>query len=154
MVNFSIPFARPEFLIMLSIFLQLTNTAVNYHPIIGIVVFIALFFQPLLGFIHHAKFKKLGRRQIWSYLHLFNGRIMITLGIINGGLGLYLAGASKGLKTAYAVVAAVMWALCEFLSPRVLFPCFATKAIQPSHLPVFILVFASSALGFNNAQGC
>jgi predicted Na+-dependent transporter len=48
---------------------------------------------------------------MWSYLHLFNGRIMITLGIINGGLGLYLAGASQSLKTAYAVVAAVLWAL-------------------------------------------
>ncbi|KAK4221538.1 hypothetical protein QBC38DRAFT_491855 [Podospora fimiseda] len=88
-----------------------SDPSVNYHPIIGIVVFVCLLIQPILGFIHHAKFKELQRRQIWSYLHLFNGRIFITLGIANGGLGLWMAGASKKTKTAYVAVAAVMWAL-------------------------------------------
>ena len=45
------------------------------------------------------------RRQIWSWLHLLTGRLAIPLGIVNGGLGLKLAGASTGLKTAYAIVA-------------------------------------------------
>ena len=36
---------------------------------------------------------------------------MITLGIINGGIGLYLAGASNSLKIAYGVVAGIMWVL-------------------------------------------
>ncbi|KAK4456575.1 hypothetical protein QBC42DRAFT_322288 [Cladorrhinum samala] len=82
---------------------------VNYHPIIGVVVLVCLLIQPILGFVHHAQFKELQRRQIWSYLHLFNGRIFITLGIANGGLGLWMAGGSKKLKTAYIAVAAVMW---------------------------------------------
>jgi len=89
----------------------LTNPSTSYHPIIGLVVLIFLFFQPFLGVAHHIKYKKVGGRQIWSYLHLFNGRIFITLGIANGGLGLWLAGASKGLKTAYIVVAVIMWVL-------------------------------------------
>ncbi|KAK3316539.1 hypothetical protein B0H66DRAFT_576380 [Apodospora peruviana] len=89
----------------------MTNPDTSYHPIIGIVVLIFLFLQPFLGLIHHAKFKQVGRRQIWSYMHLFNGRIFITLGIANGALGLYMAGASKKLKVAYIVVAAVMWGL-------------------------------------------
>jgi hypothetical protein len=46
---------------------------------------------------------------VWSYLHLYNGRIMITLGIVNGGLGLFLAGAANGLKIAYGVIAGVIW---------------------------------------------
>ncbi|KAK0702914.1 hypothetical protein B0T21DRAFT_387985 [Apiosordaria backusii] len=83
----------------------------SYHPIIGIVVLVCLLLQPLFGFIHHAKFKRLQTRQMWSYLHLFNGRIFITLGMANGGLGLWMAGASKELKTAYVAVAAVMWVL-------------------------------------------
>ncbi|KAK4170910.1 hypothetical protein QBC36DRAFT_341007 [Triangularia setosa] len=83
----------------------------SYHPIIGIVVLVCLLLQPLFGFIHHAKFKRLQMRQMWSYLHLFNGRIFITLGMANGGLGLWMARASRELKTAYVAVAAVMWVL-------------------------------------------
>ena len=85
------------------------------HPIIGIVLFVLLFFQPLLGFLHHFMFKKHGRRMVWSYGHIWLGRIIITLGIINGGLGLQLAkrtriGAqSNGQVVAFSVVAAIMW---------------------------------------------
>ncbi|THZ67103.1 hypothetical protein D6C88_08177, partial [Aureobasidium pullulans] len=32
------------------------------HPIIGIVVFVLIFFQPFLGYIHHRLFKKYKRR--------------------------------------------------------------------------------------------
>jgi hypothetical protein len=89
----------------------LNINGINYHPIIGLVVFAALFFQPILGLIHHSQFKKLRRRQTWSHLHLWNGRIMIPLGIINGGLGLGIAGASKGIKAAYAAIAGVLGGL-------------------------------------------
>lgn len=97
----------------------LSISAINYHPIIGLVVFAALFFQPILGLIHHSQFKKLRRRQIWSYLHLWNGRILIPLGIINGGLGLHIAGASNEIKTAYTAVAGVLgglWIIVAILS--------------------------------------
>ena len=90
---------------------QMTNPSTSYHPIIGIVVLAFLFFQPILGLIHHARFKRVRQRQVWSYLHLFNGRIFITLGIANGGLGLWMAGASSRLKTAYVAVAVIMWVL-------------------------------------------
>ena len=92
--------------------LRMLNQA---HPIIGIVLFVLLFFQPLLGFLHHFMFKKHGRRMVWSYGHIWLGRIVITLGMINGGLGLQLAkrtriGApSNGQVVAYSVVAAIMW---------------------------------------------
>jgi hypothetical protein len=36
---------------------------------------------------------------------------MITLGIINGGLGLQLTGASRSATIAYSVIAAIMWLL-------------------------------------------
>jgi hypothetical protein len=81
----------------------------NYHPIIGIVVVVAIFFQPILGFLHHSFFKKNGRRTMWSHAHIWLGRIAITLGIINGGLGLKLADNSRSGKIAYGVVAGFMW---------------------------------------------
>lgn len=96
------------------------NLLDTYHPIIGIVVFVLLFFQPILGFVHHVQYKKYNRRTIWSHGHLWLGRIVITLGMINGGLGLLLASdapaftgfaPSQGEIIAYGVIAAIMWLL-------------------------------------------
>lgn len=89
----------------------------NAHPILGIVVFILIIFQPVLGFVHHVAFKKYSRRTVWSYAHLWMGRIAITLGIINGGLGLQLSertrifSPSQGAIIGYSVAAGVMWLL-------------------------------------------
>ncbi|KAK4541735.1 hypothetical protein LTR36_007444 [Oleoguttula mirabilis] len=80
----------------------------NRHPIIGVVLFVILLSQPISGIIHHRLFKKYGHRTLWSYAHLGIGRIAILLGIINGGLGLQLAGESKSSKIAYGVVAAIV----------------------------------------------
>jgi hypothetical protein len=103
---------------------MVNNSPVNlldsYHPIIGIVLFVLLFFQPILGYIHHIKFKKYSRRTVWSYGHLWLGRVLITLGMINGGLGMLLASEapafmafrpSRGEIIAYGVVAGIMWLL-------------------------------------------
>ena len=87
------------------------------HPIVGIVVFLLIVFQPVLGFVHHVAFKKYSRRTVWSYAHLWLGRVAITLGIINGGLGLQLSqrtrifAPSQGAVIGYAVAAGVMWLL-------------------------------------------
>ncbi|KAI2472406.1 hypothetical protein F4781DRAFT_428377 [Annulohypoxylon bovei var. microspora] len=87
----------------------LESSSTNAHPIIGLVILAVLFFQPPLGFIHHSKFKRLGRRTAWSHAHLWIGRLTLTLGVINGGLGLQLARASESVIIAYAVVAGIIW---------------------------------------------
>jgi len=89
------------------------NVLNDKHAIIGIVVFAVLFFQPILGFIHHSQFRKYQTRTIWSHGHIWIGRAAITLGMINGGLGFQLAdrmrmGSRPGM-IAYSVVAGVMW---------------------------------------------
>ncbi|KAI1132389.1 hypothetical protein F5Y10DRAFT_261098 [Nemania abortiva] len=83
----------------------------NAHPIIGIALLVLLFSQPVWGVMHHRLFKKLKRRTPVSHVHLWVGRLGITLGIINGGLGLALAGAKGAPVIAYSVVAGVMWLL-------------------------------------------
>jgi hypothetical protein len=94
------------------------NLLDTYHPIIGIVLFVLLFFQPILGYIHHVQYKKYSRRTVWSYGHVWLGRIVITLGMINGGLGMLLASdapaflsfrPTKGQTIAYGVIAGIMW---------------------------------------------
>jgi hypothetical protein len=93
------------------------NMLNNAHPIIGIVLLGLLIFQPILGFVHHLMFKKYSRRTFWSHAHLWLGRIAITLGIINGGLGLQfarrfpLAPPNRAQVIGYSVAAFVMWLL-------------------------------------------
>ncbi|KAK7970658.1 hypothetical protein PG988_009731 [Apiospora saccharicola] len=87
---------------------MLTSAQANTHPIIGLVVLGVLFFQPLLGWLHHVRLGKTGRRTAWSHLHLWLGRSAIIMGIINGGFGLELANASDSAITAYSVVAAIV----------------------------------------------
>ncbi|USW48226.1 Putative DOMON domain, cytochrome b561/ferric reductase transmembrane [Septoria linicola] len=80
----------------------------SYHPIIGIVLFVLTLSQPITGLLHHRLYKSRGGRTVSSFVHLGVGRAAIILGLINGGLGLLLAGASNGEKIAYAVFAALM----------------------------------------------
>ncbi|KAI5922510.1 hypothetical protein F4810DRAFT_254703 [Camillea tinctor] len=89
----------------------LANPATNAHPIIGILVLAALALQPVLGWLHHRRFARLRRRTGVSWAHLWVGRVCVTLGIVNGGLGLGLARAAGGAVVAYAVAAALMWLL-------------------------------------------
>ena len=90
------------------------------HQIIGMVLFAVLRIQPLLGFLHHASYKKRGKRSAWSHLHNWTGRIIITLGVINGGLGLKLAKLApygrpeSGDIVGYSVVAGIIWLLYVF----------------------------------------
>ncbi|EGX46858.1 hypothetical protein AOL_s00097g284 [Orbilia oligospora ATCC 24927] len=78
------------------------------HPIIGMVVMGGLFFQPIVGLIHHWLFKAKGKRTILAYIHTYWGRAILILGIVNGGLGLQLADNTTGGTIAYSVVAGVM----------------------------------------------
>ncbi|KAK4671878.1 hypothetical protein QC764_609540 [Podospora pseudoanserina] len=89
----------------------LSNTSTNYHPILGLVLLVLFLIQPVLGVVHHLKFRKVQKRQIWSQLHLANGRGSIIIGIITGGLGLHLSQATNQKKTVYAAVAGVIGAI-------------------------------------------
>ena len=79
----------------------------------GTVIVILLLLQPFFGVINHVHFVKAQRRGAWAFLHVWYGRILIIMGIINGGLGLQLAGNTKAGKITYAVLGGVVGAaLC------------------------------------------
>ncbi|KAH8195547.1 hypothetical protein TruAng_010284 [Truncatella angustata] len=93
----------------------------NAHPIIGLVILAVLFFQPILGWVHHIRYRRLGCRTWWSYSHIWVGRLAVVLGIINGGLGLGLAQANRSAIIAYSVVATVMfllWTIAAVIGER------------------------------------
>ncbi|KAH8799435.1 hypothetical protein F5884DRAFT_686768 [Xylogone sp. PMI_703] len=81
---------------------------VRKHTTFGAVIVFCFLVQPLFGLIHHSQFKKVQRRGISGHIHIWYGRILIILAIVNGGLGLQLAAEGHAGKIAYSVVAGVV----------------------------------------------
>lgn len=79
------------------------------HTIFGTVIVCLLVIQPVIGLLHHNHYAKHQSRGPFSLAHIWWGRLMIILGIINGGLGLQLADASNSLIIAYSIVSAVIF---------------------------------------------
>lgn len=82
-----------------------------YHPILGLVIFAVMFVQIAGGILHHLFFRKYLRRTVISHIHIWLGRILVTAGIINGGLGLLMAyrRPTIGQIVAYSVLAGLVW---------------------------------------------
>lgn len=89
----------------------------------GVVIVCMIPVQAVLGQMHHAMFLKTGARSFWSYGHIWFGRLVIILGVVNGGIGLGpdLADAPSGWVIAYVVIAglmAVLYTLFYMLKER------------------------------------
>ncbi|KAK6597168.1 integral membrane protein [Botrytis cinerea] len=78
------------------------------HMIFGIILVVLFFIQPFLGLIHHWRYMRAQKRGMFGHIHLWYGRILIVLAVINGGLGLQLAANTRNGEIAYAVIAAFM----------------------------------------------
>ncbi|GJN75329.1 hypothetical protein PLICBS_009428 [Purpureocillium lilacinum] len=86
------------------------------HTRLGVFVVPLMGIQPLLGFLHHAYYRKYQHRGIISYIHIWYGRSLMIIGVVNGGLGikytreLGLIRPSKvhQLEIGYIVVASIM----------------------------------------------
>jgi hypothetical protein len=77
--------------------------------VIGIIVFMMIFFMPILGQLHHRNFKKYQRRTGVSYAHIWTGRLIIPLGMINGGLGFKFADNTVYGPIVYGIVAGIFF---------------------------------------------
>lgn len=109
------------------IYLGVSTAKINYyHPIIGfIVVGGLLLFQPLMGLYAHLHLKRSGAKSVFAYVHRWWGRILVILGVINGGLGFMLAGIGSpgvpvGAVIAYSIIAGIV------LSSYLFVVCFGT----------------------------
>lgn len=85
--------------------------ASNGHPIIGTVVIGLLLLQPVLGYVHHVIYVKEHKRTSWIAAHIWYGRALLILAVINGGLGLQLSDNTVKGEIAYGVIAGVMFLL-------------------------------------------
>jgi hypothetical protein len=78
------------------------------HAIIGLLVLCGLILQPLSGWMHHLFYKRSGTPNAATYPHIWWGRAIVTLGIINGGLGFELTANTTEGEILYGVVSGVM----------------------------------------------
>lgn len=76
----------------------------------GTVVVALMGLQPILGGLHHMHYRKHQQRGIVSHVHIWYGRALMLIGIVNGGLGLKLAGSPKAFTVAYSVLAGIFGA--------------------------------------------
>ncbi|KAG5743419.1 hypothetical protein H9Q70_013869 [Fusarium xylarioides] len=81
------------------------------HVVLGTIVCILMIVQPVLGWMHHRNYVKYQRRTTISYGHIWYGRGIMIVGIINGGIGLQLSSASTGLIVAYSIVGILVSAI-------------------------------------------
>jgi hypothetical protein len=88
----------------------------GYHQVIGYaVVAILLSAQPILGLLQHLHFRKTGTRSGMGLGHQWLGRIVIILGVVNGGLGMMQSGpvgsewVPNYAPILYSIVAAVVF---------------------------------------------
>lgn len=80
------------------------------HTMIGIVtICLLLAVQPVTGILHHKSFRRHGSRTAFTYAHMLYGIPLITLGAINGGLGLKLSHEPLKYTVTYGVLSGTIW---------------------------------------------
>jgi hypothetical protein len=81
----------------------------NVHLRLGTAVFGLWIIQPLGGLLHHLLYRKQGKRTAAGHLHIWLGRAVLILAVINGGLGIQLASGGKNAEIAYGTVSGAIF---------------------------------------------
>lgn len=69
-----------------------TKNFTSGHQILGILILLAMISQWVLGFMHHRIFKREQRKTMMGKIHLYLGPAVIVFGLLNGAVGIALAG--------------------------------------------------------------
>ncbi|RDA91767.1 hypothetical protein CP533_4766 [Ophiocordyceps camponoti-saundersi (nom. inval.)] len=75
------------------------------HTRLGTCVCALMCLQPVLGYLHHMYYLKNRTRGPVSYAHIWYGRSLMILGLVNGGLGIWLTGSNRTFVIVYSVLA-------------------------------------------------
>lgn len=73
------------------------------HQILGLIVSALIAAQWAIGAWHHRLYKLLLRTTSYALIHRHLGRLLLVLGIVNGGIGLTWSRASLGVVVVYSV---------------------------------------------------
>ncbi|KAL7814632.1 hypothetical protein V8C44DRAFT_36580 [Trichoderma aethiopicum] len=59
----------------------------SLHQVLGFIVILLMFVQLAMGILHHLKWRKTQKPTTFGKIHLWNGRVVMTLGAVNGYIG-------------------------------------------------------------------
>jgi hypothetical protein len=74
----------------------------------GIVITMLFLLQPVFGWMHHKHFAAKGTMNYKRQVHVWAGRVLLVLGVINGGMGLKLSNNTASGGIAYGVTTGVL----------------------------------------------
>ncbi|KAI1114945.1 CBD9-like protein [Nemania sp. NC0429] len=77
------------------------------HPVFGTVLLVLLGAQIFLGWWHHRSFVTLRRKTAPTYVHRWNGRLLLILGTVNTAVGIVFAKEKTAAKLIWGTLAAV-----------------------------------------------
>jgi hypothetical protein len=86
------------------------------HQWLGLIIFLALILQAALGWYHHRRYvaDKPTSRRWFTHAHLWLGRLLLFLALINIGLGMQLYGNSVGAQVGWYLITIIITALYAF----------------------------------------
>lgn len=67
--------------------------------------------QPALGLLHHRYYVRKKPQAALRYGHIWYGRLLMAIGLVNGGLGMKLSRASAPIVIGYGVAIGVIFLL-------------------------------------------
>ncbi|KAI1127137.1 CBD9-like protein [Nemania abortiva] len=83
------------------------ETLLRGHPFFGTVLVILVGIQIWFGWWHHRNFVKLQRKTTPTFVHRWNGRLLLALGTINTAFGILFAKEKAAAKLIWGTLAAV-----------------------------------------------
>lgn len=89
----------------------------GYHPIIGMVVIgYLVLFQPALGIVQHRHYRRTKQRSVYGVIHLWLGRTILALALVNGGLGFRFSGiGNPGVPKIAVIIYCIIAGVVGFL---------------------------------------
>ncbi|RFU34739.1 hypothetical protein B7463_g1627, partial [Scytalidium lignicola] len=81
------------------------------HTILGTIIVALFLLQPLIGLWHHRLFRSHRVNEFIHQGHIWFGRLLIILALINGGLGVDLAANSPGGEKVWGSIAGIFGVL-------------------------------------------
>jgi len=77
------------------------------HTTYGTVITGFFLIQPILGWLHHRGYVNRGGPTVWTRMHVWFGRAIMILAVVNGGVGIQYAANSVPGEKGFGVVAGV-----------------------------------------------
>lgn len=89
-------------------FSESTKVYTDPHTSFGTAIFAFFLIQPIFGWMHHLGYAKTGARTWWTHAHVWFGRAILILAIVNGGVGIQYANNAVPAEKGYGVVAGLV----------------------------------------------